>query len=542
MRSIFSRRRDAARAVPDGWLLPHATGEPGRGRVTRLGPLGGGAEAQIDARGAVRPSTVSWTLDWWVHGSDGWVAAATAPKVSQKLVGDAVVETTMVLPIGHIVHRTVVGVVGGVPSAIVEVENKAGVAVALAFAVRPFVPAPGGSPADAAGVVNGLSFDADVISVDGVAAIRTERAPVVCVASADADLWAAPPDPNSRGSITTADSSAGLANGVGVWPVAHTTSLRVAVALEGDVPAGASVPTPDDVARGWDVHLGQGLAVEVGDTAVTDAVRRAQRMLLTLDPDDEATEAALVVVALAESGFAEAGNDWLPLLDPKAHSAHSVLQAFARWQQLGGSLNLVEEYLEPIAIAAHRVHKSGRLPAWGPWAPSALGSLAAALQAIDQPDVADRILDLHVDDRPDLSSGDRLVELAESVRAMSPTGTWGSGSRHDQLFNSAHVVIDARSLLVADAGPAVALLPEVPVPWRGRAIEAHRIRVEGGLLSFGIRWHGRRPALFWELDASPDTPFELRVPGVSSEWVSTELSGEDLLPDPGWPAGGADDA
>ena len=60
-----------------------------------------------------------------------------------------------------------------------------------------------------------------------------------------------------------------------------------------------------------------------------------------------------------------------------------------------------------------------------------------------------------------------------------------------------------------------------------------RLPIGGGTLSFGLRWHGPRPALLWEVDAAE--PVTLTASAIDPDFSTTDAGGETLLADPGWP-------
>ena len=88
-----------------------------------------------------------------------------------------------------------------------------------------------------------------------------------------------------------------------------------------------------------------------------------------------------------------------------------------------------------------------------------------------------------------------------------------------------------RSLLVRDESDGLALLPVFTDGWYGGGIEVHDVPTDWGRLSYGVRWHGQRPALLWDVEPwDPSAPpIRLTVPGLDPSWSSTERRGEALL-------------
>ena len=68
----------------------------------------------------------------------------------------------------------------------------------------------------------------------------------------------------------------------------------------------------------------------------------------------------------------------------------------------------------------------------------------------------------------------------------------------------------------------------IPTLWRGVNFECHRIVASPEhTVSYGVRWHGSRPALLWEVGG----PFGLRLgAGVTDPaWSTTDPAGDALL-------------
>lgn len=74
----------------------------------------------------------------------------------------------------------------------------------------------------------------------------------------------------------------------------------------------------------------------------------------------------------------------------------------------------------------------------------------------------------------------------------------------------------------------IELAPAFRAEWRGRPLEVHDAPIRAGTVSYAIRWHGPRPALFWELRALGAPPV-VYAPALDPAWSSTETTGEALL-------------
>jgi len=111
----------------------------------------------------------------------------------------------------------------------------------------------------------------------------------------------------------------------------------------------------------------------------------------------------------------------------------------------------------------------------------------------------------------------------QSRRAAAPPTDWSA-----LATDSATLLRQVRQLLVADrleGDNRIDVLSAWPAEWRGQGVEVHDAPTRFGPVSFAVRWHGARPALFWDIPAG----VELRAPGLDSNFVTTETKGEALL-------------
>lgn len=68
----------------------------------------------------------------------------------------------------------------------------------------------------------------------------------------------------------------------------------------------------------------------------------------------------------------------------------------------------------------------------------------------------------------------------------------------------------------------------IPALWRGVNFECHDIVASSGVtVSFGVRWHGEKPALLWEVDGGMNVA--LRAGRTDPSWSTLEPRGETLL-------------
>jgi len=505
-------------AVVDDWVMPSMTRLP-----IELAPREGAAKCLVDQFGRLQIGDSSWTLELTLAAGARWVPAIATERINQKVPTPGVIETTIQTPSGPVVQRVAAGVVDGEPAAIVEVENTGGVAIAVGLVARPL-------QMQGRGHLGSVAVDTASLVVEGSPAIRFGAAPASVAAheGADGDLLQAMPDANDATLAAHAKCRSGGAQAAAVWPLPHTATLRFVVELAGTVRSEAAVPTAADIGRGWQSHLKQGLRVDVDEIDVDGHLQMATQSVLTLWPEDEDVPTA--VLALAEAGFGRDAGRLFERLE-RCEDDERILRALARWTQLGEPTHQLEDLeliLGRLAKAAHVVanNRNGVLSGEG-WLDDALVALGGRLHQIDQPEVAERVQGLRVEVRSITGAADALALL---TKGRDKRGVWSDG----QMAAASRYVRTVRSVVVKDAGPELAVLPDMPKQWRGRPIDIFGLPIANGNFSFGLRWHGPRPALLWEAALAPEAPFRITAPGIDASFSSTEREGEVLLADPGW--------
>jgi len=489
----------------------------------------------VDRKGWISPGNAAWSIDWRIRTGDGWESARNNRKSEQRLIGGSTIETTVPTAVGPIVQRVAVGVVGGQPAAIIEIVNTASVAIAVALSVRPFA-------RQTLGPLNALRAGVDGIEIDGVHVLAADRPAASVVGDADHDVFELLEGAADASGAVSIDSASGRANAALVWPLAHTSTLRAVVPLKTAVPAAAAVPGIDDIVRGWDRHLDSAARAVVQDSAVTEAFPALARDLACRAPADG--DVAAWMIGLTELGLgreAVAGVRWLT----KEEDPAWTIFAIGRLAHLGFGGAWFEDALEPLARAAHTLRKPAASKSTPPgWRPSIVAAAAHACRHIEQPDVAENLDTIAAAHSATMDLVD--PDLVSKLHDATPTWAWpaADGSTPHDLRSSAVMAAHLRNTLViddpvADGGQSADLhiLPVLPLEWRGLGVEAHQIPTSWGEASFGLRWHGPRPALLWEIHTVDDRPVTIRVPSVSSTWQTTEPVGESLLPDPGWVKG-----
>lgn len=571
-----------------GWVLPRGLRLGGPPSWTLVGTVASTSATPVDSAGLVVGE--GWSLDWWIGADDRWHVPAREPALRQQLLGEApVVETLVRIPGGDAVQRAY-----GIRSprgdgdewVVTEVHNATPVPFAVALVVRPFV-------ADGLGSVSEITVEpveggtgrdvAHLVRVDGRPAVLLPRAPARCAAgnAADGDVLDVVTGGRAGRELVAASCPDGLATLALVFPLTHTSTIRavVPVGAAEDVPSyPAVVPEAAVVAAGWDIHR-RGPRLEVPEPRIATAFERARsRVQLALDGevvrrdghrartlDPGATEVILGALDVLDRPV-DVGTviaHWPDVLgsEPGPDTDAIVLTSVASHWRTHREDALLNWVLPEVAASVERLdraHRKGRSTsvAGRRRAADGLADAAALLADAGQHDAAARVAELAaavgrgLPEPQPATAAERLLvaraliaagdpagvaALRVELDAASSTGTWpgpGAAARPcgDDLAAAAAVVLATRDLLVAERRDGLAILPHHPDRWYGGAVELHDAPTAFGHLSFAIRWHGRRPALLWELAPHPGTgPVALTAPGLDPTWRSTEVRGDALL-------------
>lgn len=536
----------------------------------------------VDGGGLIQGPGARWSLDWWIGADDRWHLPAREPSVRQRLRGcGPVIETAVRVPSGDVVQTVYATLVDGRAVAVVEVENQSPVPVALAVALRPQTL--DGDP----GTLAPHRLSLREIVADGYRLTLPRPANEQGFAN-DLDLLSTVEAGGSLVWPDTATSSAPggvFPNAVLMVPVPHRTSFRYCLG-----PADLAVdldrmPSPDNVARGWNAVVEAGGRFEFPDTGLAQLAGAARARLLLLDDRPPGVDGDLgtVLAALAESGQADRLNRWLPeLLDQllgrgglspadEAGSARAagLIDGLARALVIRGDRRDAEEALpsllhltrqvEPRPWRRSRLSRSGVATALAEptrhWCRAATG-LAALVQWLGQDDAVDELRRRmqELADRTEAAPGggeqilitaggpattggrvghSELVGWSQQAnlirRWYEPGESIGSGPGAG-LVDAAAFWRAARHHLVTEridlAEPTIELVPDHPTAWRGGSLEVHEAATLYGPLSYAIRWHGPRPALLW--DAS-QCRARLICPSLDPGWSTSNDRGETLL-------------
>ncbi len=555
-------------------------------RTITIAPLGRSAAGRLDRRGVLQVSGA--IVDWAVGAADGWHVASREAGGRQSLVdATPVVVTALRVPDGAVEHRCAAAMLGDRPVAVVELRNAAPVAVAVAVVVR-------NVDAATSGVI---AIEDRVIRLDSRPVVWFGRAPSRAIAGrTDAVLDAVAAgveDPSGGSGVGMEGVDGALA---AVFPLPHTATLRLAVALdhrdEGLVDVDR-LPPFDNLVAGWHVQTSASPRVDLPEREAETAVAAARRHLLARVGDgrvrradgsrvDVATSAAMAM-ALDEHGLHHAARRLLEAaLDEQGSdggfdrerldATASWLVALDRHRVLSGDDALAARLVEPVASAAHWLHRrhrgspllrSTRFFGRGTdvdglagkercaydarWARRGLDAAAMSLRAVGQTAAAELVDDHVVALVHDMSSRNitdlgpgsgrlegRPVETLRAALAQgAPCWTWPGELDGDDPGRAASFLRLVRAVLVDDSDDGLDLLP-VPIDeWFGAAIAVHELPTAHGRLSFALRWHGERPALLWELErAASAGAVRLSASTLDPGWTSTEPAAEALLAAP----------
>ena len=534
----------------------------------------------VDSAGLM--SAEGWSLDWWVGADDRWRLPAREPSVRQHLLYDApVVETVVRVPGGDAVHRAY-GLrsprLEGDEWVVAEIENRTAVQFASVLVIRPFV-------ADGVGSVGEISIEpvdggrgrdvAHLVRVDGRPAVVLPRRPArVAVGDrAVGDVVEVVTTGKAGSDLLTASCPDGLATMALVFPTPHTAALRAVIPVGevGLAPVAypSVLPEAATVASGWEVHR-RGPRVEVPDHHLAAAFEHA-RSHVQLAHDGQAVRRDGHRSADLELGVTEVLLGAFDLLDRPAEVGVVV----ARWIERLAAAPPETDALALAVVARHwLLHRVDELLHWllpevsaaverlaradrrGQLADPVLrwrvaASLALTTRLLDrcgQPDAARAVT--AVEDRfrrgavapggDGAEAVDRLLAargpaLDALVAEAGPLTTWpgpGPGGRrigHD-LAASAALVSAVRHQLVTETADGLALLPVHPEGWYGGGVEVHDLPTEWGRISYGVRWHGIRPALLWHLEPHDgERPVTITAPALDPAWSTTEPRGDALL-------------
>lgn len=518
---------------------------------TLVGTLDGTEPALVDGAGLVTPAGAGCSLDWWIGADDRWYLPSREPSIRQRRLGfGPVLETTVRIPSGDARQLVYGALVDGQEVTVVEVHNDSPVPVALAIAVRPYTVDGRTAPEPIT-----IGLDGRVVRVGSLPTLVLPRPANEAGGTASADLVDAIRAGESLSWDREPSSCGGRgANAVLLYPLPHRTSLRFLVpAPSTGVSAAASfdpgsAPAADAVARGWTSVVEAAGRLGFPDSRLSALLGGARARLLLASAElaasvaDLRPDAGAVLHGLALGGH---GRELGPVLDAFAatfptelgHSPEAAAEVVA-----GLAPALVArddrprpELIEVAAQVTYLIERSKDPQALA----AAKGGLAEVARLAGDETAARHIQrGLSAPPVPEPADVSALADLASPAGAWSsplpslgseapPAGAWSPvRSCGDDAGRAGRFVVAARSLLIDDSGPDLVILRRFPTAWRGGNVEVHRMPTRHGELSYGVRWHGARPALLWQLDRASAS---IRCPGLDPDWSTSDERGETLL-------------
>lgn len=484
----------------------------------RIGDLDDGPVATVGRGGVVDLGDV--TVEWWVGAEDRWhVPGSDASTRDRRVDGTPVLESLVRVPSGDAAGRVGAARPAGRSSSsiVVEVENRSPVPLALAVVVR------SGGTIDAS--TRTIRAGSWVVTLDRDAFDRVEAPDDDAALAALTERT----DVVDRPAVGGGEPSVGRSGvTVLVAPLPHTAvaSLRIDPAVEiGE--CSDHVPDLDRVVAGWQAHLAAAPAVETGDETFEAAMRSAVCDLL-LDP----SAGSIVVAALAGAPVdgrlaqlvARQRLNGAVRDDDPVGATCALLAGLGAWWDGGGSPAAAEPFVVAALAGARWLGAPRR------------GRAIDGREAIVR-DALDAIVGLLAD----LDQADAATDVAALAARIA--GTAAGVAEVGEPWVSDEVVASPDRFVAALRGAAVATPDGIRLldAWRptmlGRSVDVRNLPTRWGRVAYGVRWHGDRPALLWELEPWPDrtVPDDLRVtaPSVDPSWSADVAAREALLASPG---------
>ncbi len=301
-----------------------------------------------------------------------------------------------------------------------------------------------------------------------------------------------------------------------VLPVGHRTRVRVARA-HGPSPLDRlpdDVAGPNQVAGGWLAHAERASRLVLPDPVLATSVI-ADRCALALEAPDAADDGELLLgigelvrmgarpepwvidVVSAAQRLVDLGRRGGQLASPPLWAAAWLL---AEAREDGGAADIVS------AIVRLRLPEDGSTR---PPTPGAANEPPSWLARVSGP----------------VRAAARAVRTGRPVEVDAPatTPSVGAGGRIERV----------EALVARPATRGVCALFPIGIDrsWWGSNFEAHGLRAgPKHRLSLGVRWHGDRPAVLWEVEGPPG--LVLTGGAHDRSWRSSEPAGDALLAAP----------
>jgi hypothetical protein len=296
--------------------------------VSPLGTLADGVIGTAGDRGALVLDAAGIEIDWWIGADDAWHVPADGAGRAVRPGRAPAVDARVRVPGGEVVTRGYACAGPVVPWVVADLENASPGAIVVAWVVRA---APGYR-------IGRVALDGSTLRIDDRALVALPRAPL---------RWAV--EPRARGArdrVLGGAAASGTFEPVAtrrgdlevavLFPLPHRTRTRVAaaVALPAAEPvAVASLPSLDDVERGWEVSLDRGMRVELPEESLAVAVDAARATLLLGGGRDRLVAGARGAWGLGEGGrrAPDARDEPWPRLRATAERSGTTARGAAEW-------------------------------------------------------------------------------------------------------------------------------------------------------------------------------------------------------------------
>jgi len=278
-----------------------------------------------------------------------------------------------------------------------------------------------------------------------------------------------------------------LPKGSVVFPVAHGSTLRVALAsprATGGTVNLEQLPLSEQLQRGWLNSVERAGYALVADKSLSPLINRLRSDALVLSGNHES----------------EWGTD---LVGADATDDVAFLLTLHELVRMGEKVNHHLERVVDIVEALLRKNKKSAEIEWD--VERALFAARCILWALGEHRAA----------------GDVLT----SQQRLAPASALPNAAPKDIRVIA---WLDEQLVSPRREGGAAVLRFGVPRMWLGVNMECHRVVASPEhTVSYGMRWHGEKPALLWETNG----PFGLRLDAgaTDSAWHSGEASGDALM-------------
>ncbi len=286
-----------------------------------------------------------------------------------------------------------------------------------------------------------------------------------------------------------------LPTGSVVFPVAHGSTLRVVLRAPNNLVAEVDVerlPSSEQLQKGWLQAVEQAGYVIVPEGSVAPLVARLRSDALVLSEHE--------LQGWAQGATSDVANDSVAYI--------LTLQELLRMGEKF-TVDASRQHIDHTARLAQCVEtmlKENKKASPLPWeVERALFAAQFVFQRMGEHRAADDVASALL----------RLSASAEPPNVM-PTDI------------RAIAWIEEKMVALQRDGSVQIFGRGIPKLWRGANLECHRVAV-GPLhtVSFGIRWHGEKPALLWEV-AGP-AGIQLTAGKCDPTWTSVAATGETLL-------------